>query len=148
MKRLLCLSAGIVAMSVFCATAEQAAPPAVPAVTDAAKTVQKVEPKAKPELKEITVTGAVSQQEKKNKKGETMTVFVLTSDDGTVVNLPKTGKGKGGAPAFKLEDYVGAKVKVVGMGFERENKGKKMVGLQKITTIDKVAEVPPALPAK
>ena len=144
MKKLLCLSAGIVAMSVFCATAEQAAPPAAPDAAGAAAV--KAEPSAKPEVKEITVTGTISQQEMKNKKGETITGFTLKSDDGTTVRLPKSGKA--GAPAFKLEDYVGAKVKVTGMGYEREHKGKKMIGLQKITAIDKVVDAPAAAPAK
>lgn len=155
MKRLLCLSAGIVAMSVFSATAEQAAPPPLPGA-EGTNAVKMIEPPPRPQMKEITITGTISQKEMKNKKGETLVVFVMKSDDGATVRLPRP-PAKADNSAFKLEDYVGGTVKVTGMGFEREHNGKKMIGLQKITSIDKVATaapvaapaaVPAAAPAK
>jgi hypothetical protein len=148
MKKLLCLSAGIVALSVFCATAEEVAPPPVPDATasNAVKAEQKSITMSKPVLKEVTVTGTISQQEMKNKKGETVTMFIMKSDDGSTVRLPRSGKPDS-PTAFKLEDYVGAKVKITGMGYEREHKGKTMIGLQKIMTIDKVVDSPAAAPA-
>jgi hypothetical protein len=145
MKKLLCLSAGIVAMTVFCATAEQAAPPPVPGTEGTAAV--KAEAPAKPELKEMTLTGTISQKEITNKKGEAKTMFILTSEDGTIVNLTVKAKGKDGA-AIQMADFVGAKAKVVGMGYEKERKGKKTVGLAKITSIEKVADAPAAAPAK
>jgi len=144
MKKLLCLSAGIVAMTVLCATAEEATPPPVPAPEGVAAV--KAQP-AKPELKEMTLSGTISQKDVTNKKGEVKPMFVLTSEDGATVNLPAKAKGKDGA-AIKLADYVGAKVTIVGMGYERERKGKKTVGLVKITSIEKSGDAPAAAPAK
>lgn len=140
MKKLLCVSASVVAMAVFCATAEEAAPvadAAAPAVEKPKKEHKADMPK--PELKEITVSGTVAKSEGQDKKGNPLVGFTLTTDDGTVVKLPKPAKpAKGAAPALNLADYVGAKVKVTGMGYEKEAKGKKVIGLQKITNIEKL----------
>lgn len=147
LKKLLCVSAGVVAVSIACAVAGDA--PAKPkherkAAADAPK----------PELKEMTVSGTISKQESKNKAGEAVTTLILTSDDGSTIRLPPSRKaGKDAAGAINLEEYVGVKVKLTGMGYEKDTKGgKKMIALSKITNVEKIADqapaAAPAAPAK
>jgi len=135
MKKVLAVVAGIVAMSVACAVAQ-----------DAPKT-EKKHAKAgggdMPAAKEMTLTGTISKIEHKNKAGESMALFVLKTDDGTEVRLPKDAEAQ-------VKDLVDAQVKVVGMGWEREHNGKKMVGLKTITSVEKIAAgaaAPAAVPA-
>lgn len=146
LKKLLCVSAGVLAMTMACATAQDAgAPPAKP------KHERKADAAPKPEMKELTVTGTLAKQESKNKKGEAVVSYVLTTEDGATVKLPTPRKsGKDAAGAVDLEQYVGVKVKVSGMGYEKEGKGgKKSIALSKINNVEKVADAAPAAaPAK
>ncbi len=144
MKKLLCVSASVLAMSVFCASAEDAAKPA----DAAAPAVEKVkkEHKAdmpKPVAREMTVTGVISKTEAPNKKGEATVTYVLTGDDGATIRLPNRPSKTGTAPV-KFEEYVGVKVKIAGLGFEKDVGGKKKVALVKINTIEKAADQPAA----
>ncbi len=89
-------------------------------------------PAAKPELKDITVTGVIeSVALKEGKSG-----FGVKGDNGEVARLPR-GKG---TPDYAA--LVGVKVKVTGKGYEREKAGKKHYLLKSVTSVDKVPEAP------
>jgi len=134
MKKLLYVSAGVVALSIFCARADEAAPGAAPA-----KKEHKQDAAAKVEVKEMTLTGTISKQETKGKKDQPVVNYSLATDDGSTVKLPMA-KG-----ALKIEDFVGVKVKLTGVGGEKVgHDGKKVVFIQKITNIEKVADQAPA----
>ncbi len=106
---------------------------------------EKKAPAPKPELKELTLEGVVNKIENKKKDGTVTTALKLVMDDGSNVMLPKGKPGKD-SPAASLESAIGLRVKVVGMGFEMEKKGKKVYGLRTITSAAKV-EVPAAAAA-
>ena len=140
MKKLLYVSASVVALSIFCARADDA-PAAAPA--PAKKDHAAVPPAPKSEMKEMTLTGTISKQETKkegkDKKDVVITVYSLACDDGTTVKLP-TAK-----TTLKIEDFVGMKVKLTGVGADKTgHDGKKATFLQKITNIEKVTDQAPA----
>jgi len=91
---------------------------------------------AKAELKEMTVVGTITKEEKTGKTGKAMTVYTLTDKDGAKVMLHA---GKKADSAANPADFVGQNVTVVGQGEEKTSaKGKKMVLIEKITSIKKV----------
>jgi hypothetical protein len=93
--------------------------------TGAAKPAQK---SPAPELKEMTLTGVVEKVENKKKDGSPMmTWFTLTGEDGIVAHLPKG----------KVEEFVGMKVKLVGMGFDTTKRGKPARTIETIKSIQK-----------
>ena len=101
----------------------------------------------KPALQEMTVVGTVEKVEKQKKDGtDVKTTFKLTDADGTEVDLPKG----------QIEQYVGKKVKVTGMGSIGANNVKHIKTITKIENADIAAVVPaaptapvvPAVPAK
>ena len=138
MKKLLYVSAGVVALSILCARAEEAAPAAAPAPVKKEHAAV-----AKPEAKEMTLTGTISKSETKkdtkDKKDVVVTAYSLACDDGTTVKLP-TAK-----TTLKIEDFVGVKVKLTGTGTEKAgHDGKKTTVITKITNIEKVTDQAPA----
>ncbi len=104
------------------------------------------------ELKELTLTGKVTKEEKK--EGEkTRTVYTLTTADGVKVRLPTPKPAKEGEQAINLNDFVDQDVTVVGKGNESEKEGKKSIHLVTITKIEKAAAAgggaaAPAAPAE
>ncbi len=82
---------------------------------------------------EMTVIGTVAKHENKKKDGSTMmTWYTLTDDEGKDVHLPKG----------KVEEFVGARVKVSGAGYITEKRGKTARTLKSIATIEKVETAP------
>jgi hypothetical protein len=141
MKKLMLIVAGVFAVSVICAQAEQATESN--AAPEKAKSVEKTGPKM--EMQKITVTGTISKKEWKSPKGDTMSSFVLTTAEGDTVRLGGHGPGASGAETTPdLAQYVGAKVTITGMGMQRERNGKKMIAIRKIENVEKVAEAPAA----
>ena len=139
MKKLLYVSAGVLALSIFCARADDVAPGAAPAKTEPKAVVP---PAPKPEMKEMTLTGTIIKQEIKGKKDQVVVAYSLTTGEGVTIKLP-TAKS-----SLKSEDFVGSKVKLTGMGTEKEgHDGKKVTSIQKITNIVKAVEAAPAAPA-
>lgn len=105
-----------------------------------------VEAKAKPELKELTLSGKVTAKESKNKAGESKAYYILTTTDGVAVKLP-VPKAKEGAEAINLASFVNADVEVVAKGMEMEKAGKKRITIKEIVSINKAegaAEAPAA----
>lgn len=85
--------------------------------------------------KEMTLTGTVEKMERKKKDGAVfMTWFQLSGDDGVVTRLPKE----------KVEEYVGQKVRIVGVGEETRKKDKTMRRIESITSIEKIEDAAPA----
>lgn len=143
MKKLLYVSASVVALSILCARADDAAPAAGAAPAPApAKVAAPASTKA--EMKEMTLTGTISKQDAKQDakakdKKPAAPVYSLACDDGTTVKLP-TAK-----TTLKIEDFVGVKVKLTGVGTEKTgHDGKKVTYIQKITNIEKVTDQAPA----
>lgn len=98
-------------------------------------------------LKEITLTGIITKVEKK--RGEKTTVtYVLTDEAGTKVTLPKPEAPEEGEEAINLDEYVDAKVKLVGKGTERVRGKKKTIRLSRIVSIEKVVEKNVEAPAE
>ena len=96
-------------------------------------------------LQEMTITGTVDKMEKKKKDGTPMmTWFRLIDEDCKEIKVPKG----------KVEEFVGCKVKVTGMGYSIEKKGKTMRAFKTITNIEKIegpaaaAPAPAPVPAK
>lgn len=117
---------------------------------DAPKDAPKKEKKAKkehPPMEEMTISGTITKTEKKSKKGDVRVRYLLTDDAGNKIFLPtprkpRKKKGKKGeaapeAATINFEDFVDAKVTVVGKGYTKEKKGKKYIHLKKIDKIDK-----------
>lgn len=151
MQKLWIVGAGVVALSVAVAFAQDDAGKAKhEKKADAPKAEKKVgeaKPKAeapKVEMKEMTVEGMLSKVEGKDKEGKPTTSLKMVTDDGTAVALPRMKAGDAAAP--NLENYAGSRVKIVGMGTEREAKGKKSILLKSIKTIEKVG-APAAAPS-
>ena len=91
---------------------------------------------AKAELKELTVVGTITKEEKTAKSGKAMTVYTLTDKDGVKVVLHA---GKKADAASDPAGFVGQNVTVVGQGEEQTSaKGKKTIRIEKITSIKKV----------
>ena len=85
--------------------------------------------KTTPTLKEMTLIGTVDKVENKKKDGSPMmTWYTLTGDDGIVAHLPKG----------KVEEFVGSKVKLVGMGYDTVKHGKPAKTIESISSIEKV----------
>ncbi len=89
---------------------------------------------------ELTIIGTVKKMEKLKKDGSPMmTWFRLIDEAGSEVRVPKG----------KIEDYVGCKVKVTGLGYTLEKKNKTARAFKTITTIEKLeGESAPAAQAK
>jgi len=99
---------------------------------------------ARPELKDMTVSGKIAKEDMPGRDGKTSPHFVLTTADGAKVMLntrhhAKEGDDKAAAPEIKLDEYVGKDVTVTGQGFERDRDGKKMTVIVKITKVDAAA---------
>lgn len=96
-------------------------------------------PEKKTELKDITLTGIITKVEKKTEEKTTVT-YVLTDEKGNKINLPKP-KVIGVEKAINLDDYVDAKVKLVGKGMETQRGGeRKIVTIIKIVSVEKVIQ--------
>lgn len=134
MKKALVMGMGMLVLSMAMAQAEGNAP----AATKAPEAKKEAAPVVKPELKDLTLVGTV--EKKGSPKGD---MYFLVMEDGTRARLPKGND----APDFAA--LVGAKVKVVGKGFELEKNGRKRIGLKSVTSTEKVADAPaaPAAPA-
>jgi len=88
-------------------------------------------------LKEVTLSGTIEKVEKRKKDGSVMmTWFVLVDESGKQIHLPKG----------KVEEFEGSKVRLTGMGVVNQKKGKDVVSLKSVITIDKIEA--PATPAK
>ena len=110
------------------------------AATDKADKVVAKEKKADRELnlQEMTITGTVDKMEKKKKDGTPMmTWFRLIDEDCKEIKVPKG----------KIEEFVGCKVKVTGMGYTIEKKGKTMRAFKTITNVEKIEGPSAAAPA-
>jgi DNA polymerase III alpha subunit len=80
-------------------------------------------------LKEVTLSGTIEKVEKRKKDGSVMmTWFVLVDESGKQIHLPKG----------KVEEFEGSKVRVTGMGVVHQKKGKEVVSIKSVTTIDKI----------
>jgi hypothetical protein len=115
---------------------------APPAPKKAKKMKKARAPAKKASLQKIELEGTIA------KEGS---LYFLTDADGTKVRLPapraaKGRKGKPAAASIKLDDYVGAKVKLTGEGTAKEQGGKKTISVKKITNIEKLAEDDAAVP--
>ncbi len=122
MKNLYGIALAVFALTLTGALAEETAAPA-PA--------DKTAPKPHQELvtQDLTVVGTVTKSENKKKDGSPMmTWFSLIDEQGQEVRVPKG----------KVEEYVGAKVKVTGKGYSMEKKGKTIRAFKTITTIEKI----------
>ena len=96
--------------------------------------------KAEQELavQEMTATGTVTKNEKLKKDGTPMmTWFRLVEENGAEIRLPKG----------EIEGHVGQKVKVTGMGYTTEKKGKTVRAFKTITAIEKLDAPAVATPA-
>jgi hypothetical protein len=151
MHKLWMIGVGVISLSVACAVAQD---DAAKAKNEKKADAPKVEKKAgeakvkadapKVEMKEMTVEGMLSKVEGKDKEGKPTTTLKMVTDDGTAVALPRMKAGD--AAAVNLENHAGSRVKIIGMGTEREAKGKKSILLKSIKTIEKVG-APAAAPA-
>jgi hypothetical protein len=144
MSKLWMIGIGVMALSVAGAMAEGEAKQEAPAV-DKPKHERKAE-QVKAELKELSLEGVIQKIEHKRKDGQIATSLTLLTDDGTKVMLPKAGTGKA-VPAVDLENMVGARVKIVGMGYEMERGGKKRCAIKTIKSFEKVVPVTAPVPA-
>lgn len=100
--------------------------------------VKKVKkPKApKPVPEEITVSGVITKNE--IKKGDKIHVkYVLTDTEGNKIMLPKPKKPKNGGELIKLENYVEGPVKLIGTGIKIKKKGKDIILLKTLISIEK-----------
>jgi hypothetical protein len=88
------------------------------------------------ELQELALSGTISKTTKAGKSGKPESAtYKLVLDDGTSVSLPNVKGGKDQA-AVDLEGFAGRKVTVKGMGMKKENAGKTVVLLRKITQVE------------
>ena len=77
------------------------------------------------QAQELSLSGKID-------KGSGGMGYELTLEDGTKVKLPsKAPEG------VKLSELVGASVKVVGKGSDKETNGKRVVHLREVTSIEK-----------
>ena len=96
-----------------------------------------------PELVSLELAGTVDTEdiEKKGKDGsvKTITIYFLKSN-GEHILLPEAKKSKNGEPpAYKLSDFVGAKVNVTAKGFTAPlKKGGTKTHVHSITAIKRV----------
>jgi len=95
----------------------------------------------KGKVETVTITGKLTKEVTKDKKGMEIVKYVLTDASGKKVNLPPAKKTD---PSVKYEDYVNSDVKVTGAG--RTKKDGTMV-LRTITTIEKSGTTPAATAA-
>ena len=86
------------------------------------------------ELKEMTVTGKITKEERKGHDGKTVQACVLTQADGTKVWLHSE---PGADAAVDPAAFVDQSVTVVGMGSERTGPKGKMISIRKISSIKK-----------
>ncbi len=134
------LAVAVMMGSVASSKAEGDAAPAVPKVAKAAQ----ADKPAPPPLQELTLTGKVSKEEVANKKtGANETRYFLTDAQGskTVIpaNKPKVDKKTGVAePAINLEQYVGSDVKLIGMGSQTDRRGKVVIAIRSVKSIEKL----------
>lgn len=85
--------------------------------------------KSEQTLKEMTLTGVVTKLQNMKKDGTPfMTWFTLTTEDGVATHLPKG----------KIEEFVGMRVRLVGMGFDTVKRGKPARTIESITSIEKL----------
>jgi len=108
---------------------------------DEAMGTAKQEKEAKTEqdanLQEVTLTGTVEKVEKKKKDGSVMMAwFVLVDEAGKQIHLPKG----------KVDEFLGSKVRITGMGIVSQKKGKEVVSLKSVISVDKIEAT--ATPAK
>jgi len=95
----------------------------------------------KGKVETVTITGKLTKEVTKDKKGMEIVKYVLTDASGKKVNLPPAKKTD---PSVKYEDYVNSDVKVTGSG--RAKKDGTMI-LRTITTIEKSGTTPAATAA-
>lgn len=89
----------------------------------------------------VTLTGKLTKEVTKDKKGMEIVKYVLTDAAGKKVNLPPAKKTD---PSIKYEDYVNADVKVTGTGKTKKDGTMK---LKTITAIEKTGTTPAATTA-
>ena len=112
---------------------------------DVKKPDEKKSAKAKPELVAIELAGKISKAETKGKNDRTYTYYYLETAEGEKVRLtktalPKAKKDKDGkkAASIKLDEFIGASVKLTGKGYTKELKNKKKrTYVKSINTITK-----------
>lgn len=143
MNKFMVVVSGVIAMSVACAVAQDGG--FKPAKHDKggfkpAKQAGLVKPEKQPapEMKELTLVGTISKVET-TKGTKTFVTYVLKTDGGADVRIPKTEEAK-------LTDNLNVQVKVVGTGFLDD--AKKKGALKSITSIEKVPAAAPEAPAK
>ena len=89
---------------------------------------------AKVPVKEMTLTGTVSKEEKKSRKGTATVSYVLTDAAGNKITLPKPkAKGEG---AVDLADFVDKSVTVVAKGTETKSGDKTNIRLSQLISIE------------
>lgn len=104
---------------------------------EAPKCERKVQNASAVDIKECTITGTVRNIEKKKKDGTVMmSWFVLVTEDGSEVHLPKG----------KADSMAGSRVKLVGTGYTVQKKGKDTIVLKTITSVEKLDDGPGAVP--
>ncbi len=125
MKKVYSIAMAVFTLAVSGTLAKEAA---VPAEKPDAKPAKEIV------LQDMTVVGTITKHENKKKDGSPlMTWFNLVDEEGAEIRLPKG----------KVEEFVGAKVKITGGGYSMEKKGKTVRAFKTITTIEKV-ETPAA----
>ena len=98
----------------------------------------------RPGLSNMTLTGKITKEEKQNREGKTMTVYILTDAAGNKVMLPPNGKnGKSDTDEqttpVNLAEYVNKEVTITGKGFQMEKDGKKITRLVSISKAEAVS---------
>jgi hypothetical protein len=92
--------------------------------------------KAKPDLKELTLTGKLTKKETVGKNEKKYQYFYLETSDGNKIRLTQKALGK--KSTIKLDDFVDANVTVRAKGYEKELKNKKtQTYISEITAVEK-----------
>lgn len=134
------VAAAVLMIPVVPSVAKDDAAPAAPKAEKAAK----VDKPAPAPLQEITLTGKISKEEVADKKtGANVSKYFLTDAQGakTVipVSRPKVDKKTGVAePVLNLDQYVGSDVKLLGMGSQADRKGKMVITIRSVKSIEKL----------
>lgn len=101
-------------------------------------------------LIEITLTGKITKEEVKNKRGKVKKDFVFTDTAGNKIQLPKQKKKKRKkkqedpkeeepvTKTFNYQDYLDVEIKITGKGTETTDNDKVTITLKTIENIEKV----------
>ena len=105
--------------------------------------VEKKSMKKAPKI-QLVLTGRISKKEMKGKKDKAVVSYILTDTKGNKINLPtpkaskKEKKDTDPESIINLDDYLDVDVKVIGKGRKHKEKGKKIIKVKKIISIEKI----------